>query len=120
MAGKIRSGSLDRRVTLLRQGPADHDGYQRVPGAWNALASRSASLKPAKGAERFEIEGEIARAVMVLWLRRDSVTRTLTASDAVAIDGERFVIIAPPVEIGNREGVELHLVGSGESWEPAP
>ena len=106
----MKAGALDRTVTILRQQPSQHDGYQNKPGAFVAIGSRRASLKPARGREAFSELGTEAYSAMSLWLRYDRLTRSITAKDAVDVDGRRYQLIAPPMEIGRREGIELVVV----------
>ncbi|MGB7407159.1 MAG: head-tail adaptor protein [Pontixanthobacter sp.] len=108
--GNIRAGNLNRKVEFLRAGASSHDGYQNVPGPHAAIGTAWASLKPAKGTERFADLGREARSVMSLWVRWSTVANSLTADDAVRIDGRIYAIVAPPVEIGRREGWELFLI----------
>lgn len=110
----LKAGNLDRRVQLLRR-VTTHDGLQRVE-SWQLLGTRWASRKPLPGGERAEGDGRRSFARYSLWLRRDSLTRTLSAADAVAIDGERFELIQPPLEVQRREGVELLVEGTGEAF----
>lgn len=112
MSGLVRAGQLDRRVTILRQGPPVHDGLQNLPGAFGPIGTRAGSVKPLPGRETVEHMAKVARAPLSVWLRFDSLTRTITARDAVKIDGRRYQIIAPPVEVGRREGIELNVVAS--------
>lgn len=112
----MKAGSLDHRVTLLRRGLV-HDGLQQVE-TWTALGGRWASRKPIAGGERGEGEGRRSFVRWSLWLRWDSLTAVLTAADAVAIDGQRYELLQPPLEIGRREGVELLVEGTGEAWAP--
>lgn len=105
----IRAGKLDRRVALLRLAAASDDGIAVVPGALRRLAWRWASVKPEPGNESFEHEGKVARASASVWLRRDAVTRTLKATDLIAIDGLVHELVAPPLMVGRREGVELKI-----------
>lgn len=112
----LKSGNLDRRVQLLRR-VTTHDGLQKVE-SWTLLGTRWASRKPLPGGERAEGDGRRSFARYSLWLRRDSLTRTLTAADGVAIDGERFELIQPPLEVQRREGVELLVEGTGETFAP--
>ncbi len=107
MSGMIRAGQLDRRVTILRQGAPTHDGLQTVPGAFAPIGSRAASVRPAQGREAAEFLGKEAHAPMSIWLRYDSLTRTIVATDAIEYQGQRYQILAPPVEVGRREGIEL-------------
>ena len=110
----MKSGSLDRRITLLRR-ELTHDGLQRVE-TWTTLGNRWASRKPMPGGERSEGEGRRSFGRYSLWLRWDSLSSTLTAADAVAIDGQRYELLQPPLEIGRREGVELLVEGTGQAW----
>lgn len=111
----LKSGSLDRKVQLLRR-VKTHDGLQRVE-SWEALGRpRWCSRRPLPGGERTEGDRRQSFARYSLWLRRDSVTRTLTSADAVVIDGERYELIQPPLEVQRREGVELLVEGTGEPW----
>jgi len=112
----VKAGSLDHRVTLLRRDLV-HDGLQQVE-TWTTLGGRWASRKPIAGGERGEGEGRRSFARWSLWLRWDSLTAALTAADAVAIEGERYELLQPPLEIGRREGVELLVEGTGEAWAP--
>lgn len=112
----MKAGSLDHRVTLLRR-ELVHDGLQRVE-SWQLLGTRWASRKPLPGGEREEGDGRRSFARYSLWLRWDSLTAALTAADAVAIDGKRYELLQPPLEIGRREGVELLVEGTGEAWAP--
>ena len=103
----IRAGQFDRRVTILRQGLPVHDGLQNLPGDFAPIGSRAASVRPAPGREAAEYLGKEAHAPMTMWLRYDSLTRTIVATDAIEYQGQRYQIVAPPIEVGRREGIEL-------------
>lgn len=118
MSGLLRGGALDRRVIILRQGPSVHDGLQNLPGAFAPIGTRWASVKPAMGREAVEHDQKEARAPMSIWLRFDSLTRTIAPTDAVELDGERYQIVAPAVEVGRREGIELLVVGDVPQIDP--
>lgn len=117
----IKPGRLDRRVTIQRRGASVHDGYSNKPGAWADVATRWTSIKPARGGEPVEAEGLSGLAVMSFWMRWDSVTSAITERDALVHDGARFEIVAPPMEVGRREGVEIFARRSEvvEASEPA-
>lgn len=115
--GLIRAGRLDRTVELLRRGPSVHDGFTRVPGDWEPLATRSGSVKPRMGREPVQAGTRAGEATQSVWLRFDELTRTLTERDAVEIEGQRFEIVAPPIEIGRRVGIELLIVAGGPAEE---
>ncbi len=118
MSGLIRGGQLDRRVTILRRGPSTHDGLQNLPGAFAPIGTRSASVKPAMGRETIEHNQKQARAPLSIWMRYDALTRTIAATDAVEYQGARYQIVAPVVEVGRREGIELIVVGADPAGTP--
>jgi len=103
----IRSGKLDKRIALLREAPASDDGLNVVPGGLRRLGWRWASVKAERGSEGFENEGKQARATYSVWLRSDTLTRTIRATDKLAIGGLVYELLAPPAEIGRRDGIEL-------------
>lgn len=110
--GQLHAGRLDRKVTLARSGEADHDGWSRQAGGWSAVAHRFASVRPARGREVDEADGRSGLAVMRFWFRHDSVTATIDETWSLVLDGTRYDIIAPPIEIGRREGVEIYATAS--------
>lgn len=112
MSGLIRGGSLDRRVTILRQAKSTHDGLQNLPGAFAPIGTRSASVKPVTGRETVENLAKDGRSPVTIWLRFDTLTRSITERDAIEHDGKRYQIVAPPMEVGRREGIELIAVAS--------
>lgn len=122
MSGLIRGGQLDRRVTILRQGPASHDGYQNIPGAFAPIGTRWASVKPAMGREAVEHVQKEARQPMSIWLRYDALTASILPTDAIEYGGDRYAIVAPALEVGRREGIELFVVAAvpqiGPEGEP--
>ena len=67
----------------------------------------SAFLADQMGAELVEAGGREARRVMSFWLRFDSLTRTISAADALELAGVHYEIIAPPIEIGRMDGIEV-------------
>lgn len=109
----MRTRNLNRSVVLLRRGAGVDDGLTIVPGDWAELATRFASVKPKIGREPVLAGERAGEAVQSVWMRRDEVTETLTERDAVEIDGQRHEIVAPPIEVGFREGIELLVVRGG-------
>ncbi len=112
MSNPLKTGKLDRRVTVLRRGADVDDGLTRVPGAWATLTTRWGSVQRRSGREPVAAGTRAGEASQSVWLRFDSVTRTITARDAVEIDGQRFEIVAPPIEVGRREGIELLIMAA--------
>lgn len=109
----VRAGRLDRRVKILRRLPDVDDGYGLQPGRLALLFARLASVKPKFGGEAIEAAGREGRTVMSFWMRHDSETRGILTSDVLELDGTRYEITAPPIEIGRREGIELLAVAGG-------
>lgn len=117
----MRAGTLNRRIALLRQAAPVDNGYEEMPGGWQLLGHRMASVKVLPRREGGEGEGKVARREISLWLRHDSLTRTLTAEDALVHEGALYQLQAEPAEIGRREGVELIAVTSTRpNAEPLP
>ena len=109
----MKAGKLDRRVTIQRQGADVDDGYTTVPGALADYATRWASWKPANGREVFENQGREAKAGGTFWMRFDSVTEGIVATDKVLFSGRLWDIVSIN-ELNRREGVELTVVADDE------
>ena len=112
----MKAGTLDRRISILREGPATDNGIEFIPGSLGVLATRWASWKPANGSEVFENQGREAKAGGTFWLRSDSVTRQISAVDRVAFDGRLYDVVAVQ-ELGRREGIELIVAADDEGHE---
>lgn len=105
----IRAGTLDRRIAILRHGPAADDGSTMTPGELAPIAWRRASVKPARGSEALAQDGIEARRVMSVRMRSDEVTRAISETDKLLFDGAVWDIVAPPVPIGRREAIEIFV-----------
>lgn len=110
----MRAGALDRRVAILRR-VLTHDGLQQVE-SWQLLGTRSASRMPVDGGERVDADRRKSFPRYSLWLRIDSLTRSITSADAVGIDGQIYELVQPPLEVerSRRQGIELLVEGTGE------
>lgn len=106
----IAAGSLNRSARILRRGAAADDGYGSQPGVWVELARRLCSVKPKMGREAVEGMGRQGVTIMSFWFRFDDTTRTITAEDALELDGVHYEIVAPPIEVGLRAGIEVLAV----------
>lgn len=102
----MKAGALDRRVSIMRLGPATDDGYT-TSQPWVEIGTRWASFSPQVGKEAIEAAGKDGVEAVRFQVRHDSLTRTLTELDALEFEARRYAIIAPPVEIGRREGLEI-------------
>ena len=108
----MRAGTLNRTVELLKRGPGTDNGIEVVPGNFVVAGARLASVKPELRNETTQALGLAGQKVQRIWLRHDSLTRTVNAKWAVRFEGETYELAAEPVEIGRREGVELIAVAS--------
>ncbi len=110
----FEAGKLNVKVTILRRTTA-HDGLQLVE-TWQAIGQRWCSRRAQPGGERGEAEGRRSFTRLSLWLRLDSLTSGLLATDAVAIDGQRYELVEPPreIDVPARRGIELLVEGTGE------
>ena len=112
---RIDAQRLNRRLAVLRAAAGSNDGFGTGPGALQVLCWRLASVKPARRRETFEAGTPEARAELSAWLRFDGVTRTIAATDQVALDGQLYAITARPLEVGLRGGIELLLISTGQA-----
>ena len=109
----MKAGNLDRRITIQRQGAPVDDGYTTQPGALEDYATRWASWKPANGREVFENQGREAKAGGTFWMRYDSETSQIVATDKISWDNRVWDIVSV-TQIDRREGVEVIVVADDE------
>src|SRR5690554_1229994 len=99
----MRSGSLDRRVTLERF-TVTEDEYGGDVEAWVTLATVFAEVRQQGGKEFLAAAQETASRRVVFFIR---YYPGLTVQDRVAYDGRNHDVVEVR-EIGRRDGVELH------------
>lgn len=109
----MKAGNLDRRITIQRLGEPTDNGIEEVPGEWADHATRWASWKPANGREVFENLGREAKAGGTFWLRYDSETSGILATDRVVFESRNWDILSIN-ELDRREGVELVVIAGDE------
>ena len=109
---RIDTQRLNRQIAVLRRGPGSDDGYGKAPGELRRLCFRLASVKPARRRQGIEGGGPEAAAELSAWLRWDEVTKGIKATDQVAFEGLLYEIVASPMEVGLRAGIELLLVAA--------
>jgi len=108
----VKAGALDRRVKILREGPASDDGYTTTH-EWIEVGTRWAAFLPQAGREAIEAAGKDGVEAVRFHLRHDSLTASITELDVIEFETRRYAIVAPPIEIGRREGLELIARGEG-------
>lgn len=99
----IGAGELDRRITILRPGPAVDDGYQTLPGAPEAVATVWAAYRPVSDSERSRgnIDSVKIDARFTIRWRAD-----VDHQCAVLFDGLHFQVTRTK-EIGRRQWLEI-------------
>jgi head-tail adaptor len=108
----MKAGALDRRVSIMRLGPESDDGYT-TSRPWVEIGSRWAAFLPQAGREAIEAAGKDGVEAVRFHLRHDSLTASLTELDVIEFETRRYAIVAPPIEIGRREGLEIIARGEG-------
>lgn len=104
----LAAGRLDRRVTIVRDGPATKDSMGEAIASAPIEVERWASVRPAPGTERFANAENAASAPMRFVFRwEDDLVR---ATDRLRHDGRTFDVKSV-IEIGRREGLEILAVG---------
>lgn len=110
----IMAGRLDRRVTLQRM------DKQRAPGSGETtlvpvdVVTVWAEKRPLQGREAFEA-GQLAAKVDTVWTVRwwrNDLTPEWRLKDPA--DAGRFYQIRAVLELGRREGLELHTESRAE------
>lgn len=108
----MMAGKLDRRVSIMRLGAESDDGYT-TSQPWIEIGTRWASFSPQVGKEAIEAAGKDGVEAVRFRMRHDSLTRTITEKDALEFEARRYAIVAPPIELGRHEGIELIARGVG-------
>ena len=104
----MKAGTLDREITIERQGPPYDDGYTTQPGEWEALATVPAQVVEQGGNEFMRLEQVTATervAFRIRWIEGVTVT------DRVTYQG-RVHNIVQTKELGRRDGLEIMTVAA--------
>jgi head-tail adaptor len=101
----VRYGRLDRRVTLERK-TVTHSASGAPIETWSSLATRSASVNPVSGSERFTDPQIVARDQTEFQMRWSPGIADLSPVDRITYGGNVWDILAVS-EIGRREGLKI-------------
>jgi head-tail adaptor len=113
----LRAGRIDRRVTIVRPGDVELDGFGQAIAGLDSHTETWARAEPAPGSERYRNAELAAHAPMRFVLRwREDLVRV---TDHLLLDGRRFDI-ASVTEIARREGIEVLATARGEAVAAAP
>ena len=105
----MRSGRLDRRITLQRK-TVTENSYGEPVETWKDLGTVWAEYLPVRGAERYasmQTVGEIE----IKW--RIRYRPGLTPIDRIVYKGHTHDVTGL-IEIGRREGLEIYTKGRAE------
>lgn len=108
----MKSGKMDRRITIRRPGSPTDDGYNTLPGALADYYTCFAQWKPGRGNEIFENKGLEAYSAGTFIIRRNPTSAAIRSTDKVSYSGLSWNIISV-AEMG-RDAIELAVV-SGEA-----
>ena len=101
----MRSGQLDRRITLYRRTEGKDSAGQPVD-EWQKLGNVWASWNPVRGSRRWQAQQHVERAAGYFEIRwRPGILPV----DEVEYDGMRFKVEGVPEEVGRRVGLRLHV-----------
>lgn len=105
----MRSGKLDREITIERSTPTVDD-YGIVTQVWAAIATMRAQLVQATTEEFMRDHGASSEAIVIF---RTRWLDGLTVADRVMYEGEPHTI-KEIKEIGRRKGLEIRTLRIGQ------
>lgn len=105
----MRSGRLDRRLTLQRKTATEND-YGEPVESWTTLATVWAEKIPVRGAERYAAMQTVAEVEERFRIR---YRKDLTPLDRVICGNITYDVLGV-LEIGRREGWEILAKGRAE------
>ena len=106
----IRSGRLDKRITIQRKTTTPND-YGELIETWVDLATVWAIYLPARGSERFAAQQQIAEIDTVFRIR---YRQGVTAMDRIVYNGRTYDIKAVVDMCGRKDGIELYAKARAE------
>lgn len=106
----MRAGRLDRRLILQRKTLIEND-FGEPTATWTTIATVWAEKREVRGAERYAASQSVAQIDIKYRIR---YRRGLTPLDAFVDEDGRVFDIAAVLEIGRREGLEIHGTARAE------
>lgn len=107
----MKSGPLDRIITLYSPAATVDDGYTVKPGGWTTAGTRKARYVSESPRETFEAHGREATVPVSFEVRSDDLTRTIRETWQIGYNGRRYDVTGIE-EIGRREGLRLRAVAN--------
>lgn len=106
----IRSGRLDKRITIQRKTLTDNE-YGEPVETWADLVTLWAIYLPARGSERFAAQQQIAEIDTVFRIR---YRQNITVTDRIIYNGRTYDIKAVVDMCGRKDGIELYAKARAE------
>lgn len=106
----IRSGRLDKRITIQRKTLTDND-YGEPVETWADLITLWAIYLPARGTERFAAAQQIAEIDTVFRIR---YRQGITVMDRIVYNERTYDIKAVVDMCGRKDGIELYAKARAE------
>ena len=106
----VKAGELRERIVIQRQGEPTDNGIETVPGALETYCERRAQGKAARPGEVFENLGREAKASGTFWVRFDTKTAGILATDKLIWKrsvGDRKFDIVGAEETAHREEIQI-------------
>ena len=110
----MNAGKLDRRITLQRKSMTFNDAGEPVE-TWHEIATVWAEKVDMRGSERYTAAQTVAQLDTKFRIR---YRQQITPIDRVLCYG-RVYDVGGILEIGRREGLELHAKARAEEWQHA-
>jgi SPP1 family predicted phage head-tail adaptor len=108
----MRSGDLDRRITIEGQQVTTSDSGQEIV-TWVFVTTVWAELLPIRGGERYAAQQLVGQAITTFSFRWTNTTKTVTTKHRVVYDGREFNIVDVR-EPKRREEIQIDCVVPSE------
>lgn len=102
----MKSGALDRRITIQREVQTGTDGFNVPITQWTDLATVWASVTPMSDGERWRAAEVSAEVTTRFLIRYSSQVSTVNPKDRIQYEGRLYDIYGVK-EVGRREGLEI-------------
>ena len=107
----MRAGALDRKIVIEVKG-LTKDGFGQEKEGWTTLYNVSAQVLPMRGNERFIGDQPMDQADTKFRIRH--IAGINPKDHRIFYNGKAYDITGQPMEIGRREGLELHCKARAE------
>ncbi|MGN6209540.1 phage head closure protein [Asticcacaulis sp.] len=103
----MMAGKLDRRITFVVKAPGTTDGFGDAQMKDYPIGPVWAAVTPVSDGERMRAAQAEAVITHRFQVRYSARVARVGATAQILYEGRTFEIVAPPKEIGRREGLEF-------------